>query len=293
MNVTITGNNGSRAVISTLGGELKSLSCGGYEYLWNSDPKYWGNSSPFLFPIASNVRNGVVLIDGKPFRLNQHGFAKNYEWTLEKQCGDTAVFSFSQNEETLERYPFRFTLRASYTVREDGLRLTLEVCNDDSAEMPYCLGTHPGFKVPFENSPESSFEDYSVHFEKPEINSSPIFDKAAGQIDVNNRTSFLSDPQTLPLRYADYDQVDTIIFDHLNSSWVELRDNRSGHSLRLAYNHFDFIAFWTPHAPFLCMEPWQGLSVCSDEGDEFKLKRGAKVLKPGESHTYTLDISVR
>lgn len=293
MNVTITGPNGASAVISTLGAELKSFSSGGYEYIWNSDPAYWGGSSPFLFPIASNVRNDIVLIEGKPFSMPKHGFAKNFEWQLEEQQADTAVFSFSQNEETLKSYPFCFTMRASYTIREDGIRLTMEIRNDSDCEMPYCFGTHPGFKIPFENSPGSSFEDYSIHFEKPEENSSPLYDEAAGQIDVGNRESFLSDSQTLPLRYEDYDRVNTILFDHLNSSWVELRDNRSGRSLRLAFDRFAYIAFWTPHAPFLCIEPWQGLSACSDEGDDFRGKRGTKILKPGASDTYILDISVR
>lgn len=292
MNVTITGPNGASATINTLGAELKSFISGGCDYIWNSDPKYWTGSSPFLFPIASNVRDHHVLIDGKSYYLLPHGFAKNNEWTLKEQTETTAAFTFSQTEETLEHYPFAFTMEATYAIREDGLRMTMVIRNDSQGQMPYCFGTHPAFRVPFQNSPESAFTDYSIHFEKPEENSCPIYDNAHGQIDVSNRESFLSDPQTLPLRYEDYDRVDTIIFDHLNSAWTELRDNRTGRSLRLSFDHFDYIAFWTPHAPFICIEPWQGLSVCSDEGDDFRKKRGVKTLSPGESDTYTLDIAI-
>ena len=34
--------------------------------------------------------------------------------------------------------------------------------------MPYCIGTHPGLKVPFESSKGSDFSDYSLLFDQPE-----------------------------------------------------------------------------------------------------------------------------
>lgn len=293
MNLTIKESHGASAVISTHGAELRGFSSGGYDYLWNGDPSYWAGVSPFLFPFPSNLRNGTTYFDGKPYCMDAHGFARNYEWTVEKAEGNTAVLTFSQNEETLQLYPFRFTLRAAYTVLEDSVSLTMEVKNDGDGEMPYCFGTHPAIRVPFQNSPGSRFEDYEVKFEKPEENSCPLYDEKAGQIDVNARRPFLSDSQTLPLRYSDYDEVDTIIFDHLNSGWVDLRDRNTGRSVRVSFTPFDYIAFWTPHAPFLCIEPWQGLSACSDEDDDFRHKRGCRILQPEQSETYTLTISVK
>ncbi len=293
MNLTIKESHGASAVISTHGAELRGFSSGGYDYLWNGDPAYWAGVSPFLFPFPSNLRNGTTYFNGKPYCMDAHGFARNYEWTVEKAEGNTAVLTFSQNEETLQLYPFRFTLRATYTVLEDSVSLTMEVKNDGDGEMPYCFGTHPAIRVPFQNSPGSRFEDYELKFEKPEENSCPLYDEKAGQIDVNARRPFLSDSQTLPLRYSDYDEVDTIIFDHLNSGWVDLRDRNTGRSVRVSFTPFDYIAFWTPHAPFLCIEPWQGLSACSDEDDDFRHKRGCRILQPGQSETYTLTISVK
>ena len=43
------------ATFSEIGAELKSLKCGGKEYIWNGDPAFWTGSAPVLFPICSGL----------------------------------------------------------------------------------------------------------------------------------------------------------------------------------------------------------------------------------------------
>lgn len=293
MDFTIQDKQGSSAVIRDMGGELKSFRTGGHEYIWQGDGIHWGESSPFLFPIASNVRQDTVYIEGKPYHLKQHGFARKLCWEAVKESENSVTLRLTDTPETLTAYPFRFAVDACYTLAGGVLTLEITVQNRDTRPMPYCLGTHPGFGVPFDGS-ESRFEDYSVVFEKEEENSCPLYDGAKGEINVENRASFLEpDNRTIRLDYGVIDRAGTIIFDKMNSSSVDLVDNRTGRKLTLGFEGFDYIAFWTDGGAFLCMEPWQGLSSCSDEDDSFLSKRGVQVLEPGEVKRHILRFSVR
>lgn len=88
---------------------------------------------------------------------------------------------------------------------------------------------------------------------------------------------------------------DAILFDHPASHRVKLHSIRTGRGVEVDYASFDFIAFWTPiglHAPFLCVEPWNGMAACSDEGNEFAKKRGARHLEPGEQAEFKMEITL-
>lgn len=56
------------------GAELQSIIRNGIEYLWQGDPAFWGRRSPVLFPIVGSVWDGRYRVEGKEFRLGQHGF---------------------------------------------------------------------------------------------------------------------------------------------------------------------------------------------------------------------------
>lgn len=43
------------------------------------------------------------------------------------------------------------------------------------------------------------------------------------------------------------------------------------------------IVWGKPEGDFVAVEPWSGLSTCSDEDDVLEHKRGCLVAKPGET----------
>ena len=290
MKLRITDHAGNSAEICGCGAELKSFCVNGREYIWQGDGIHWPGSSPFLFPIASNVREDTVWMEGKPFHLTQHGFVKNKKWTPVFQSESTVIFSLKADEETLTAYPYHFALEAAYEIRDGALMMTMTVHNEEAERvMPFCFGTHPAFCVPFDPDSGSRFEDYRIILEKREENSCPLYDNKKRQIDVEKREAFLeSDGRTLCLRYPVFDRVGTVIFDRLNSRSAVLLDSKTGQKLTLSFPDFDYLAIWTDHAPFICIEPWQGLSACSDEGDEMTGKRGVQFLPPGTSSKYRL-----
>ena len=79
------------AKIDSKGAELKSLIIGGREIMWNSDPAFWGKSSPVLFPAIGNVKANKTVIDGKTIDLPKHGFARDNEFSRQRLTPSSVV----------------------------------------------------------------------------------------------------------------------------------------------------------------------------------------------------------
>lgn len=285
-------NSGMTARISLTGAELKSLrDSSGNEMIWPGDPNGWERSSPLLFPIVSNTRGKKLLIKGKEYDMPNHGVVRDLPWEVEQPSPDRAVFSVRENEETLSYYPYRFSLTAEYTLLPGGIRLELTVRNTNDEPMPYCIGTHPGLKVPFESSKGSDFSDYSLLFDRPERQDCPLYNFKDRQIDIDRRETFLSDPQTLRLDHDVFNRVDSVILDGLNSRKVILKDNKTGEMVEYRLQNFSDLCVWNMmNAKFLCVEAWQGLSVLNTENNTLENKHNVVTLAPGESKTHGLEI---
>ena len=46
------------------------------------------------------------------------------------------------------------------------------------------------------------------------------------------------------------------------------------------------------NAPFVALEPWNGLTTCNDEDDVFEHKHDIVTLQPGESHSYSFTVTI-
>lgn len=111
-------NDTIRIEIDSHGAELKSLvkKETGTEYMWCADPKYWGRTSPVLFPFVGNVSGKQYRTKGKTYDMGQHGFARDMEFTLESQTENEIWFVLHSNEETYAKYPYVFTLKLGYAI---------------------------------------------------------------------------------------------------------------------------------------------------------------------------------
>lgn len=285
-------NSTMTAQISPIGAELKSLrdSCDN-EMIWPGDPDTWNRSSPILFPIVSNTRDKKLIIKGKEYDMPSHGLLRGLCWKAEQPSPDRAVFTVCESEETLSHYPYGFSLTADYTLLDKGIRLKLTVHNPNDEPMPYCIGTHPGLKVPFETCKNSDFSDYSLLFDQPERPDCPLYNFDSLQIDIDNREIFLADPQTFHLDHQVFNRVDSVILDGLKSRRLTLKDNKTGESVEIRFQNFSDLCLWNKYdADFFCVEPWQGLSVLNTEDNVLEHKHSVVTLTPGESKTHLLEI---
>ena len=69
------------------GAELKSLvrKNTGKEYMWKADPKFWGRTSPVLFPFVGAVKEKQFRTKGQTYTMGQHGFARDMDFTLDSK----------------------------------------------------------------------------------------------------------------------------------------------------------------------------------------------------------------
>lgn len=281
------------AEIKSFGAELTSLKdTEGTQYLWQGDPDYWGSQSPVCFPIVGSIRDKEAVAGGnRTCHMERHGIVKNMEFTLKDSTEDSAAFSVTSTPESKERFPFDFELQVKYSLSGKTLTIAYTVTNKDNVPMPFFLGAHPGFNCPmFEGE---SFEDYVVEFDQKEYACCPRSLKKSGLVDVDHRTLILNNEKTFPLDRTWF-SYDCQIFDQLKSKSAKMYNPKTGRGVRLDYPGFDYVVVWSSKngGNFVAVEPWTGMSTCSDEDDIFEHKRGVKILQPGETQTLSFTITL-
>ena len=157
-----------KLTVASLGAEVVSLvrKSDGVEHIWQADPAVWRCHAPVLFPHCGKVVDGTIHAKGRDFPAKQHGFAREMETVLVSQTPEKLVLALESNPETQERFPYAFRLVSTFTLEGDTLCHTLTVENNDLEEMPFGIGFHPGFTVPFDD--KHTLDDYELRFEKME-----------------------------------------------------------------------------------------------------------------------------
>ena len=118
-------NENLKVEIDSFGAEIKSVKrkSDDREYMWCGDKKYWGRTSPVLFPFVGAPKNKEYRYEGKTYSMGQHGFARDMEFTLNGQTAETISFVLTDTAETREKYPFHFTLRIGYELCKNEVKV--------------------------------------------------------------------------------------------------------------------------------------------------------------------------
>ena len=187
----------------------------------------------------------------------------------------------SSRAELLEQYPFPFKIVTRYSLEGKRVHVTYEVTNEGTEDMPFFVGGHPAFACPLDEG--ESYSDYKLRFEAEEAAKLCTAVPSTGLIDVENRSANPMQGCDLPLTHELFDFAETI-FDVLNSHVVDYVKKDEEKGLRLTFSDMPYLIVWgKPEGDFVAVEPWGGLSTCSDEDDVFEHKRGCLVAKPGET----------
>ncbi len=281
------------AAIDSLGAQLISLKDGHKkEYIWQRDPDIWPRCSPLLFPAVGNCRNNATRFEGQWFTMEKHGFCKESDFAVTLQTETWASFQLAANDFTRHSYPYDFILSLTYRLNNGILEMDYQVENTDSRQICYCIGSHPGFICPLEEG--EAFDDYELEFEQEENTCAMPYNLSALQFDADRKGYHLNHTRTLPLSYELFEN-DAISFDEIKSRKVALLHRKTRRGVLVSYPGFETVAFWTPYgknAPFLCIEPWNGCGIRSDEDDEFIHRHHVQILKPGETKHYSLQICI-
>jgi galactose mutarotase-like enzyme len=279
--------------IDTFGGELSSIKdSAGTEYLWQGDKTYWGGHAPALFPIVGGLRDKKATIGGnKACCMERHGVVRKSEFEMEEAAEDSITFSILSNDETRARYPYDFKFTIQYRLKGKNLTTKYTVENKNDTVMPFQIGGHPGFNCPL--SEEEHFEDYVVEFEQPETADCPTPVPSTGLVDVAHRTRMLDHSNTIQMDHSLF-KVDAIILDQLKSRKAKLYNPKTGKGVQISFADFDNLLIWSTanDGPFVALEPWSGLSTCSDEDDVFENKRGVHMLPAGQSESVSFTVTI-
>lgn len=282
MNTSIS-NKILKASIKHAGAELFSLiSNEGQEYMWNGNPDYWPKHSPILFPIVGSLKNETYTLNGKDFHLPRHGFARDMEFQLIEKTESSALFSLTYNEETLQKYPFKFELQIIYSLNENKLNIAYKVINKEEKQLPFSIGAHPAFAMP------GDFSNYSIQFEKDEKLGYSLLED--GLISNITQTLTTSD-NVVPLDYKLFEK-DALVFKCLESNSLTIFENTKPY-LNVDFKDFPNLGIWTKeNAPFICIEPWFGYADTTEKfGDLFK-KEGILILEANETFEASFDIEI-
>ena len=279
------------AKIDSLGAQLISLKdAAGKEYIWQRDPDIWSRCSPLLFPAVGNCRNDSTRFEGQWYTMEKHGFCKESDFSVLHQTEESVVFQLTANEKTRASYPYDFILSLTYRLENGVLFMDYQVENPDSKKICYCIGSHPGFICPLNEG--EAFHDYQLEFEQEESTCAMPYNLSARQFDADKKGLCLNHTQTLPLSYELFEN-DAIYFDEIKSRQVSLLHKKTRQGVMVSYPGFETVAFWTPYgknAPFLCIEPWNGSGIRSDEDDEFIHRHHVQTLNPGQTKHYPMEI---
>ena len=280
------------AVANTRGGELVSFKSGaGIEYLWQGNPNYWSGCNPNLFPIVGSLKDSTIHVDGSPYHMNRHGFARQNEFSVIEQGEDFIVFQLEESNSTLQVFPFRFCFRIRHQLLENGFYTQFEIVNSGDTALPFCVGAHTAFNCPLHENEQ--FSDYRLVFDKVE-DSWARFPNSAGCLAVENCEYTLPNTDTISLDHQVYARVDTLIFEGLNSTGVSLR-GPDDHGIHMEFSQFPMIAFWTngaKEAPYICLEPWHGCAAIEGESGEFRDKHHCINLEPGQTKTLRYTVTL-
>jgi galactose mutarotase-like enzyme len=283
LTTTIT-NSSLTAEINHYGAELFSLKANSNnkEYIWEGNPEFWGKHSPILFPIVGTLKDNSYTYNSVPYHLARHGFARDGLFELIEKNKNSATFSMSSSEETLNIYPFNFDLQISYVLEDNSLNINYQVINKGNVKMPFSIGAHPAFSLP------GNFKNYSIQFEKEE----PLVYNLLKNDLISNETEILATVNNVVVLDYQLFKNDALIFKSLQSNYLTILE-KANPILRVQYDDFPHLGIWTKkNAPFLCIEPWFGYSDSIESSGNIMEKEGIQILEANDTFKSKFSIEI-
>lgn len=276
------------ATIKKHGAELASLKKDGIEYMWNADKKVWGRHAPVLFPIVGRVKNNKYTTRQQQYELFQHGLARDLDFEMVEDGEDFVVYRLKSSEETIAKYPYKFQLDIFYTLEGSSIINKYRVKNMDKQPMYFSIGAHPGFNCPLMAG--EKMEDYYLEFEQSETADRYFLEDGL----IARQEGYLINKKVLPLTKELF-KDDALIFKNLKSIEIALKSRKSPRSVSVRFAGFPYLGIWSKPsgAPFVCLEPWCGVTDSVDHSGILSEKEGIYSLEPGQEFWRKFSIEIR
>lgn len=265
------------------------------ESFTTENPYLWG--IPILLP-PNRISGAQFTFEGRTYRfpMNEpaignfiHGMLHETPVLCVEQAADHAVFLFRATaEQPYMTFPHAFTLRIAFALEEDGLHQRITVTNDSTQNMPFALGFHTTFALPFVQG--GRVEDVRLKL------------GVAEEI-VRNMDTFLPTGEVIaasPLRQALLQGtlqpcMHTISRHFAMDASREMRLTDAVRGVQLIYRAQPPYAYWMLYnggrKDLLCVEPQTWVNNCPNAPFD-REKTGFRFLTPGESRTYETQLTL-
>lgn len=289
MEVLISNKN-LEVKINSFGAELISLKNldKNIEYMWQKNPQYWNKCSPVLFPFVGAIKNNQYFYNRDKYLFSpKHGFARDNEFELLNQQKDCAEFIFRANENTKKIYPFNFNFYIKYILKENSLQIEYKVENLEDKKMYFSLGAHPAFNTPLDSN--TKYSDYFIELEN--LENDDVYFLEDSLFNTEKKKSLLT-KNILHLTENIFED-DVLILKNTNSKKVYLKNKNGSFTLGFKFEGFKHLAFWSkPNAPYICLEPWNGLPDYKDCTGNLEEKADIESIEAKEIYTRNIEIEV-
>jgi aldose 1-epimerase len=265
-----------------------------------SDPQFFHGAKPtrsgipILFPFPNRIRDGRFSWAGKEYRLPLndpsgknaiHGFACRRPWRVVEHGADesaawvTGEFQGGRDAaEARDLWPADYLARITYRLEAHALRIVAQVQNPDRVELPFGLGYHPYFHVPF-----VAGEDGGAYLAQASPGQFWVLDDSlpTGELRPVDRARDLRTPR--PVRELSLDDV-----LHCGKSGgvcraALFRPERKNEGIRVEASpgYRELVVFTPPHRQAICFEPY----TCTTDAinlEQRGIDAGLVVLQPGQ-----------
>ncbi|GAB3895067.1 aldose 1-epimerase family protein [Larkinella knui] len=260
----------------------------GIEHLWQADPAVWAWHAPNLFPVVGGCLNNEIIVDGKPYPMERHGFTRQSEFTVVEATPTKVCFSLQANEKTRAVYPYEFEFQIEYQIDHQVLTIIYRVINRENKRMYFSVGAHPAFAVPF--LPNENYEDYYLEFQNEEPLERHML-SAKGYFTGETEPVLTVDRQ-LPLT-GDLFKDDALVFKNMDSHSVTIRSRHHDQAVTVSFPAFPYLGIWAkPGGKFVCIEPWLGCADSEGTPVPFEEKEAIQHVEPNGSFETGFTIGV-
>lgn len=287
------------------GAELASIVSNGREYLWQADEAFWKRHSPVLFPIVGAVWNGEYRSHGNAYKMGQHGFARDMDFSLVKESETELRYRLLSNEQTKQKYPYDFCLEIGYQLMDNRIRVMWHVENTGCEKMSFQIGAHPAFFWPLLTNEQieggvgamtdalANTNERGFFRLEAKQKTMPISVITEGGCVGRESQIEIDDEGFLPLDTDTFNN-DALIFENSQVTKVTLCRQDKSPYLSLEFTS-PLVGLWSPpkkRAPFVCIEPWYGRTDPVGFSGSYEEKPWMQELEVGKTFDVSYDIIV-
>ena len=269
--------------IARKGAEIQSIKRSSVEYMWSREPEVWAGCAPIMFPMCGGLKNGRYELEGKSYEMPKHGFARFFDFEVEAQTESSVTLVLKDNEETRKMYPYAFAFRVKFELDGASVKVTYDAENCDNRDMYCTFGAHEGYACP------EGVEAYEIEFPEKET----LYAYALNGDILTDYTKLMVNDSNLLVIDDKHFALDALVFRNVKSNSVTLKSKVSDRRVRVDFDGFEYLVLWHKYgAPYLCIEPWCGLSDLSGSSYSFIEKEGMHKIPVGGHFARTHTITV-